>query len=385
MNLQATELDALKLRLQQRLAFLQQDPDNGKLFVDTVDLAISLADWACVETLLQHAPASLGAALTANYRATVYIATHRPDLAVQTLLPFLDTESGHLEQVMRCNAAYALALMEDGVTAEQILRKIPLAAMNDDARRLLLHVLMLQGEIDEAVQLGLAYWQAGGRDPAILGLYALAMTDIGLYEEAVPVARQALLQGENENENENALCATGMSMMATDSAAAAQTWFERALRQEARHGRAWLGLGMCRLVANDLQGGKDALLQATRFNSQHPGSWHALGWAWLGLNDIGQAEAAFNNALKADRNFGDTHGALAVVAVARGNLEDAEHFAAVALRLDPRSLAGNYAKALLSEARGDPRQAQAMISSLLNSQLGNGFTLAEAATRMRRT
>lgn len=381
MNSQATDLEALKQRLQQRLSFLKQDPDNVQLYLDTVDLAISLADWAVVETLLSHPPVTVEAAVIANFHAVHYLATHRPDLAVAVLQPFLDqNEQGGAADTMRYNAAFAFALKGDLEGAENTLTRHPVSSLSDDMSYLLLHVYMLQGRIDEAVRVGRDYWRAGRRGVKALSVLALALTDIGAFEEAETAARQALLQAEDSL----ALCAMGMVMLGTSSATSAKSYFERSLRQDSRNGRAWLGLGMCLMVAGELAAAKDVLQNATQLNSEHPGSWHVLGWTLLAMNQVAEAEQAFAKALDVDRNFADSHGALAVVSVARGHLVEAEQYAAVALRLDPRSLAGNYARALISEGKGNPARAQTMIKSMLTSQMADGASLLDSISRVRR-
>lgn len=377
-----SDLTALQNKLDQRLKFLEQDPDNAMLFRDTLDLAITVARWETVSRLLERSAALLGDLATSNYYSVYYLAINRPDLALESLQPYLSTTDYTTEagQVVIYNAAYACMLQNDYAAAKQLLQYAPIEALSDDSAGLFMNALMMEDNLELTLSTGDAYCRAGKQHPEVLGLYALALTDAGDFALAETICKRALIQAPNQH----ALCAMGMVLLGTQNAASAKSYFERTLQINQRYGRAWLGLGMCLIVEGNLDQAKEVLDQATHFNAQHPGSWHVLGWTHFAQGHLAEAEAAFNMALAADRNFGDTHGALAVVSLARGHAAEAEHHAEVALRLDPRSLAGHYAKALLAEHKGNPQKAETIIKGLLGSTLLNGESLANSVARIRR-
>lgn len=377
-----SDLNGLQTKLEQRLRFLEQDTNNVALFQDTLDLAITVARWETVSQLLERATALLGDLASANYYSVYYLAINRPDLAIQSLQPYLasiDTNSVPGQTIIY-NAAYAYLLQNDFEAAKQLLQYAPIEALSDDCAGLFMNALLMADNLEETLATGAAYCQAGKQFPEVLGLYALALTDAGDFSQAETICKRALIQAPNQH----ALCAMGMVMLGTQNAATAKSYFERTLQINARYGRAWLGLGMCLIVEGNLVHANDVLKQATTFNADHPGTWHVLGWAHFAQGHLPEAEAAFNQALEADRNFGDTHGALAVVSLARGHAAEAEHHAEIALRLDPRSLAGHYAKALIAEHKGNPQKAETIIKSLLGSTLLNGESLTQSITRIRR-
>lgn len=372
-------VDQLRQRLNQRLSYLDADPANISLYGDTVDLAIQLGEWDIAEQLFNRAPAGLPPDVVSNYRSVVYLATHRPDLALQVLLPLIE-RNPTVDRAVVYNAAYAHTLLGQFPEAIALLRVEPLEQLSDEAACLLLHALMLQGHDEDVLSLGQRFWISGRREPALLGLLALALSDTGAFDDALQVAAAALQQRPEAN----AWCAQAMALMEKEGAERARPAFEQALELEQRHGRAWLGLGMCQVVAGELPQAHVSLVKATQFNPNHPGSWHALGWTCLAQQNLGGAEAAFASALDVDRNFAETHGALAVVAIARGHREEAAQYVQVALRLDPRSLAGNYAKALLAANQGDEAKASSIVQSLMGAPALGGYTLAEAVQRMQR-
>lgn len=373
--------DKLADKLAQRLKFLQSDPDNQNLYLDTLDLAMSLADWPCVDELLGRAPAAIPAPLLANYRGTMLIASSRPEEAWQVLSPWLDKVEGAAAEVLRYNAAYALALCGKADLALQVIGRNRSAPMNDDLVSLELHLLLLQGQADDALKISLAYCEQGGQDARVLGFTALILTDVGQYTKAEQLAGRALRAADDVN----AFYALGMCQFQGGRPQDALGAFKRALSLDVRHGRAWLGQGLVHLALNQLQDAQQCLLHAVEHNPQHPGSWHALGWALFAMRDLAGAERAFNQALQVDRNFAETHGALAVVALARGYREEARHLIDVALRLDPHAYAAHYARSLLLESEGQAGRANDLVAGLLQSPVLDGLTLLQAINRVRRS
>jgi len=98
--------------------------------------------------------------------------------------------------------------------------------------------------------------------------------------------------------------------------------------------------------------------------------------------DLDRAQACFEQAMAADRGFSEAAGGLAIVYLRKNERKQAEHYAEVALRLDPASLSGALASSLLLAQDGDAHGAEETRQAALNLPLGpEGKTIARALAR----
>ena len=71
-----------------------------------------------------------------------------------------------------------------------------------------------------------------------------------------------------------------------------------------------------------------------------------------------------DSAYALDRNFAETHGGLATIAMLDGRISEGEESMRRALRLDPKSFNGRYARSLWLESQGETEAANALMVEL---------------------
>jgi tetratricopeptide (TPR) repeat protein len=109
--------------------------------------------------------------------------------------------------------------------------------------------------------------------------------------------------------------------------------------------------------------------QAIATHPPYPPAAHFLGWAWYHAGDAGKSKAAFTRHLTLDPTEGDTHFGLGVLALERGDVEQAEAYFqdAIALQRDRPNRQSGVAKAMarqaqLLEQRGDLNAAVSLLA-----------------------
>jgi Flp pilus assembly protein TadD len=220
------------------------------------------------------------------------------------------------------------------------------------------------GELEEAVTLADAHAEAIGGDGPLAGACAMLYLDVEQADKAAKLAKIALAR--------NADSVDGLTVEATIAAAElnsgqATRQFSRVTELAPNHGRAWLGLGMLAILAQDFARARELLSRATALMPNHLGSWHALAWAHLFSGDPAGAERNFAHALELDRTFSESHGAMAAMLAIKGDVAAAEREIELAERLDHSGMSSQFARAmLLSRAQG-PQAAQQFIRDAIRA------------------
>src|SRR5205814_1001186 len=143
---------------------------------------------------------------------------------------------------------------------------------------------------------------------------AAAVSVLALDIEDLDLARTCALKATN---HPDAMTTLGTLALGESKLREAEQLFERALSTNGHLPRAWIGLGLARLVEKDGRAAADIDRGAELFGD-HIGSWIAAGWAYLIAGDLIAAQQRFERALSIDENFGETHGSLAVIDALEG-------------------------------------------------------------------
>jgi len=356
-------IDELRSRLRRYQGFLQQDPSNIKLISDVADLHLQLGEFEQARGLLEKAltqwpsQPSLLSGL-----ASVAMADGEPDVAIRLLNNILEMEQDN--PVIYYNLAYAYLYSDQPDNAKQALVKIK------DSKSVFPQIPLLLaraqhhlGEMDEAIEHAQEYLNDHPDDPDAFGVLALLYFDLENKAQAQLMAEKALSLDEN---NLNALVTLGSLALTTDTADVAAGYFERAIARQPKNGRGWSGMGLADMLRLNLPKAIEDLKQAVKYMPSHIGTWHSLAWCQLLTDDLQGAEENFMQSMKIDHNFAETHGGLAVVHIMQGRPDLAEAEVKRAIRLNPNSFAGRYAKSLLM-SKADPEKAQEIIKNILAS------------------
>jgi tetratricopeptide (TPR) repeat protein len=208
---------------------------------------------------------------------------------------------------------------------------------------------------------------------------AAAVSVLALDIEDLDLARACALKAAN---HPDALTTLATLALGQSQLGEAEKLFERALSANDHLPRAWIGLGLARLVEKDGRAAADIDRGAQLFGD-HIGSWIAAGWAHLIAGDLIAARQRFEQALGIDENFGESHGSLAVLDVLEGHDAEASKRIAIAKRLDRQSFSAAFAQVLLTAQAGKTESARALFEKILETPVNErGDTAAAALARM---
>lgn len=351
--------------------FLEQDPGNDGLRVEAFDVALRGG-------LRERAEAHLRAGLDGGRDALGWQLRHAHWLmaghewhAAERVLAALYAEP-QAPAALQAAVAHDLAFvaLREGNPAAGLQWLQPLVQAAEPPPAAALQALWLRllhhaGELAEALAWTRRWAQAGLLAPEAAGVASLAALDASELADAAAWSMQAL---KTLPQHLEALVTQGSLALARQDAPAAMAVLERALAVQPRDGRALSALATAQLLAGDLAGARQRFEAALPLLPRHIGTWHGLGWTCLIQGDAAAALRAFEGALALDRNFADSHGGLACALARAGERAAAEHEAALSLRLDARSMAAHYARAILEGRDQDAPAMQALARGLLGAR-----------------
>lgn len=352
-------------KLEKHNSYLDQDPTNPRLISEVAQLHMQLGELAVARQLLIDAIlVNAGDAALQFQMASVEMADGQFGKAID-ILEALQV-SGIDKPVLKYNLAYAYLYVGRHAEARELLLVIVDDATSvPDAALLLSRTCHHLGLLDEAVKYATIHQQMNPGQVGSTGVLALVNLDLENFEKAEEFAEKALQEDER---NLEALVSMGHVRLHAQNSKDAMTFFDKAVASHPQSGRAWAGHGMSQMMDINVPAAIEDLERAVHYMPNHIGTWHALAWCYLASNQLDKAEAAFSHANEIDHNFGETYGGLAVVAIHRGNLAAAKKLADKAMRLDPRSFAGRFARILLIN-RSSPEAAHKLIQKVLNSPI----------------
>lgn len=369
-----TDLAVRPSRLATLLALLDSDPRNLPLLSDAADAALD-----------EGAP-DTAASLLERYAAVAPLPETETNLAGLAALRLgqHDVAAAFFERLLaggadggglRFNLAWSWAMKKDfkgalSLLDDDVARELPQAAM------LRVQILHEQGEFDAAAALAREYIEVHPDYAPLMAAVSVLALDVDDEELA---ARCALKGGDHPD----ALSTLGTLALGEERATDAQGIFERALTGNAKAPRAWVGLGLAKLLTGQSDTAAADIDRGAELFADHLGSWIAAGWAHFVARDLSAARARFETALRIDPNFAETHGSLAVLDLLEGDAESAQQRSDVALRLDRKCYSAALAKSLLAAGAGDQAGAQRIYALAINTPVDeNGRTIAQALAKL---
>ncbi len=399
------ELTALRQRLDRLEGFLQADPGNAALLVDTFEAALRCKAWDRAAIHLQQGRSRPEDALSwALKEGDFWLAQKRYEDAravLQGLLGIQEPPPGFVDVVLH-NLAYidfceqrfegcierlsprlepaggwpvpAESAAGGGIPAPRRLED----AIEPALQQLWLRALHHAGQLDRAFDWLGGAEQAGLLDARAAGVGSLVALDHGDVEAARRWSSAALSSAQPQDRPIEALVTQASLALAAQDAGRAQQLADAALRLNPADGRAWSARAFADLLAGALPTAQAHFKLAVKTMPGHIGTWHGLAWAQLLMQDLAAAQATFEHALSLDRNFAENHGGLSVVLAMRGEEAAAREHIERAMRLDRGNLSGQYAQALLSGEARDTAAVQRLAKRLLGGRTGPlGGTMAD--------
>jgi Tfp pilus assembly protein PilF len=345
-------------RLDRLATLLRAEPDNLPLHRQCVELAMRDRQYEraleLVDARLARHPAE-AESLYARSNALIGLKRHADAIAV--LKPLEDLGVAQLA-VLR-NLATCHYLLQQYEHARGYAERL-IAAGETSAGTLHLAISSLHhlGNIDEARQLADAHVGTAENDGLLAGACAMVYIDS---EDASRAAKLAAVALARNPDSIDGLVAQATLAAAELETAQAERQYLRVTELAPNNGRAWLGLGMLGMLAQDFGRAREWLARATQLMPGHLGSWHSLAWAHLFAGDTAGAEKYFAHALDLDRNFAESHGAMAAMLAMKGDRDGAEREIEIAERLDRNGASAQFARALLIGQVAGPESSREFV------------------------
>lgn len=361
-------------RLQKMLAFLEVDPENVALLADAAEAALDArAPDVASDLLARRARIAPPSPREFNLAGLAALQRRDFDSAAEAFTALF--EGGADDAGIRFNLAWARANRKEFAAALEVLddasaRALPQAAM---LRVQLMHEL---ADFDGAGEAARAYVALFPDHAGLMAAVSVLALDIE--DEALAAACAA-----KAGEHPDALTTLGTLALGNDHAIDARAMFERALTQNPGSPRAWIGLGLARMMTGEQAAAPADLDKGAELFGTHLGSWIAAGWGYFVNGDVATARARFETALALDDSFAETHGSLAVLEVLAGNIEEATRKSEIALRLDRQCYSAALARSLLAASKGDQHTARRIFERAASTPIdASGRTIGQALARM---
>lgn len=358
-----SDTDAQLEKLQQRIAWWRQDPDNTSLYRQCAEMATTLRRYDLLLELANSALRRSPGDLTFGFdsvTAQIGLRDYRTALARMAELQSPAAEQQHAMGANRGLCHYCLS------EYEQALPYLEHEYDHGTRTPQLLFMLVRShhhlGQMDAAVALAKANAPLAQSDAVLAGAFALLYMDADDAAAASQWAVTALRLDPRSIDGSITEATLAVMRLQTDRAG---RLFDAVLKEQPETARAWIGLGMLAMLRRDLQRARSYFERGLELMPEHVGSWHLLGWIQLLQKDLEGAEKTLNQALALDRNFAETHASLAVLDIARGDTDSARRRIAVARRLDANCLAAQYAEALLLDPTLQGVRSQEMLQQAL--------------------
>lgn len=210
--------------------------------------------------------------------------------------------------------------------------------------------------------------EAGGLSPRVAGIASLVALDASEAHLALKWARSALEHDIKDSERSEAYVTWASLALGNQDIKQALEFSDRALALNPGEGRAWSIKAFAQLLGGALVESQQLFAKALQASPEHIGTWHGLGWAQLVAGSTTDALKTFQHVLEMDRNFAESQGAVAVALFLTGDLEGAKKHADNAHGLDKTSLAGQYARALISGEVQGTEALQRLARRILGSR-----------------
>lgn len=356
-------------------SYLASDPGNEQLACDLSDALVSQGEYPQAEQVLQSLPEGKRDAVGVRFRlGRLHLLFGRYAQAEQIFQDLMS--DGHRSHAIGHDIAFAQLCQKRAAQADAMV-DAAIGEFGDSPELLILRArIALMEKNYQRVNEALADAAALEPDhPVVRGLQALAALDAGDAEAAERLADACLATYPDQHE---ALLAAGTCRLWKREIPQAEMHFQRALSRFPNSGRALSGYAQVLLLQGRLEQAIPQLEHAVVAMPDHIGTWHVLAWAQLLQGELDASERSYRSAYALDRNFAETHGGLAVVAMLADRPAEAEDSMRRALKLDPKSVNGRYAKSLWLDSRGEADAASELMAEILKEGALPGTDLAQA-------
>lgn len=352
-------------QIQRYEGYLKADPTNPSIANQLAQFYLKAGQLDEADTLLKKNLAlkpSLDGSVEFTL-ATVKIAMRHYDKALALLNGLTERNVRHA--AVYYNRALCEMMLHQYETSAATLEQArkPDNPEFDYIEKLYLRALHHLGRMEEAYQVGINIVNRTENDAELYGAFALICLDLDKSDEAAFFAKRAIDLGENAD----ARSVMGFVELENVNPDDAFENFSKATQTNPAHGRSWMGMGLCAMLAKNITVAHEYLKTASKLMPEHLGTLNVMTWTAIFSGNLKEAEQICERAMAQDRNFAETHGTLAVIQVLMQRHEEANVSIKVAQRLSPVCFSAAYAQLLLMEPGTSPDRMQRRIEQLLNT------------------
>ena len=358
--------EKLKQQKQKLESYFKADPKNTTLAHQIIDLNFQLGDYQEVINIIDSIEASHSNDALAFKKSNALLSLGK----AQEALAVLETISINPESqtAVQINKAHAQFQLGNFIEVNQLLKDLDVESS--------LSTIILQarsyhhmGDMENAIHL---LERANTKFPdnaEIKGLLSLLMLDEGNFDQqTLDCAEQAL--SSKPNQLEGLLTAGMMYQHYVKDLVKAESYFDKVIKEYPAVGRGWLYKGLAVMLRSELIEARGFLRKACELMPEHIGSWHSLAWSYILHGQADEAAECYEKALLLDRNFAETHGGISIVQSMKGDNNQAEKTARLALRLNPQCLSAQYTLMLINNSKNHQQEASEILKNVLNTEQG---------------
>ncbi|WP_143873791.1 tetratricopeptide repeat protein [Catenovulum sediminis] len=346
-------------QLEQFKRYVDLDPSNENLLVDTIGLAFQTESWNDLRKLVDLAiEQDIINGLISGQKGYLLLIDGEYQQASYWLEKALEFDQNNAN--VKYNLAYSKLFLMQPKESIEILKPLnpdsyPLAYTLKARANYLLGDLQLAKEL---LIKGLDVLDGQARLEA-LALLSLVEYDNDNLEYAYKLASDVLTEDEIF-EASLAKASVAMEWHENDEA---KRIFHLLSEKYSGVGRVWAGLATVLFNEFDLDNAHKSATKATELIPEHIGSWHLLGWILMIQGLPSEALKMFEAAYQLDRGFADTHGGIASAYAMLGNNEMSERHLKLAKRLNPDSKAYLFAQFAQLQQKGKLNEAKNLLNT----------------------
>jgi len=251
-------------KLRRLNGFLEQDPKNKNIILDSLEAALGANDLEQAATLFARLTAvEATEPRAANLAGLIALRNGRIADAINIFTSVLGSDLG-----VRLNLAWAHLIAHNHDLA---LATLDYEELGSDPLALRLRVQALHhlNRLPEALVLGEQATEAGIEDSALFG----ALSNVALDADKTQLAKIYAMQATDQPDG---VATLGMLALGAGDHGAAAAFFHKALSGQPKHARATIGRGLLLLQSDPITAAAELERGAVLFGT-HLGSWIAAG------------------------------------------------------------------------------------------------------------
>ena len=358
----------LEQKCQRFEQFLAHDPENTLLLIQLGDLYHSLGEFSqarqAFSRCIEFEPTNQ---VAKGRMASVLMSQGEMSLAENMLKQLLDAEPDNA--ALRHNYAISLYAQHKLTEAKGIfMDQAEHVTLGRSARFYLASVLQLEDRVQDALEI-VNQLLLQQEEVYLLGYQSTLLYLLERVDQAIAVAQRVLRIDEY---NADACSILGNFYAEKLEYDVAQQMFERILRHSPTDVRGWHGVGILKMMQDDIPGAVGHFERTTEMVPESIAMWNTLGWAYFNSQRFQDSEKTFSRVIELDESNPEGWGGLASALALQNRVEEAEQAMRKALRLDRHSFSALFAKSVLLALRGNKEQGDKLFTKVLEQPVRPG-------------